>query len=218
MPCGARRRRRSNAVGSSSPMSTPRCTSRHCTAPGKRLHRPRGGPQRRRRPTDRDLRHPGRRADQRQARVAHAAASGIRPPLERRPSGPVLGRDRPGADLAAHTRDRRLNDRPQRERQRDRRVAVVPSLRHAPRHHREHCAAAHASVAPTDDDDPARGAPHLAGAAELSIAVAMAVQSERTARWPTGRPAVDARAGPGRLDGGRRGKPPLDVERVMNDS
>jgi hypothetical protein len=97
-------------------------------------------------------------------------------------------------------------------------VALMPSRRHAPRHHREHRAAVHASVAPARQNDPARGAAHRAGAAELPIAVAMAVEPEPTARWPTGRTAVDARAGPGSLDRGRRGKPPLDVEPVMNDS
>jgi len=94
----------------------------------------------------------------------------------------------------------------------------MPPRRHAPRHHGDHRAAVHASVAPAREDDPARGAAYLAGTADLPVAVAMAVKPKPTARGSARRPAVDARAWPGSLDGRRRGKPPLDVERVMNDS
>ena len=94
----------------------------------------------------------------------------------------------------------------------------MPLRRHASRHHREHRAAAHASVAPAREDDPPGDGASLGWAAELPVAEAMTVQSELAAWRPTGRPTVDARARPGRLDRGRCGKPPLDVERVMNDS
>lgn len=218
MPCGAQRRRRSNAVGSASPTSPPRCTSRHCTAPGKCLHRARCGPQRWRRTPDRDLCDAGRRRDQRQARVAQGATRGVRPTLERRPPRHRLGRDRPGTDAATDGRDWLSGDRPQRERHRDRCVAVVPSRCHAARNHRENRAAAHASIAPATDHDPARHATSVERSAELTIATAVAVEPEPTADRPRGRPAVDACARPGKLHRGRCGDPPLDVERVMNDS
>ncbi len=199
MACGDLRRRRSNAVGSASPTSTPRCASRHCTAPGKCLHRARCGPQRRRRPPDRDLRDPGRRGDQRQTRVTQGVTRGACPVLERRPPGHSLGRDRPGADPAADGSDRIPGDCPERKRHRDRRVAVVPPRRHPPRHHREHRAAAHASVAPAFDHDPAGSAATVGWSAELAVADAMAVESEPAARWPAGSSAVDACSGPGVL-------------------
>lgn len=62
--------------------------SRHCTAPGKRLHRARCGPQRRWCATDRDLRGAGRRSDQRQARVTQATTRGAGPALQCR--SPVI--------------------------------------------------------------------------------------------------------------------------------
>ena len=205
-------------VGSVSPTSTRRCPSAHCTAPGKCLMALRRGPQRRRCVTDRDLRCPARGVAQRQTRVADRVARRTSPTPKRRPPGHVRGGDRPRADPATNLNDGLLHDRPERERHRDRGMAVVPSPRHPARHDRQDRRAAGAQVAPARDHDPRRSAVRVGRAPELAIAEPVTVQPEQpsgglargtavgTCPWPRGRRR------------GRRCKPPLDVERVMNDS
>jgi hypothetical protein len=197
---GAQRRRRSKAVGSTSPTSTPRCASRHCTASGKRLHRERCGPQRRWRPANRDLRGTCSRRDRRQAGVTRGATPGACPPFERRPPGQRLGGDRPGADPPADRRNWLPNDRPQRERHRDRRVAVVSPGGDPARNDRQDRAAAHASVAPAADHDPAGNAVGFRRSADLAIADPVSVESQLAADGPTGSTAVSTCPGSGTLD------------------
>jgi hypothetical protein len=199
VPCGALRRRRSNAVGSAYPTSTPRCTSRHCTAPGKCLHRTRCRPQRRRRSPDRDLPGAGRRRDQRQARVTQAASRCVGPALQGGPPRHGLHGDRPSADPPTNRGDGLPDDRPQRERHRDRRVPVVPPRRDSARHHREHRATPHAEIASALDHDPARRAACIRRSAELAIAVTVAVEPEPATRRSAGCTAVGARSRPGGL-------------------
>lgn len=218
MACGARRRRRSSAVGPSSPTSTPRCPSRHRTAPGKRLHRARCGPQRRRGPADRDLRGAGRRGDQRQARVAQGAPGCASPALQGRPPGRGLDGNRSGADPPPDVRHRLPGDRPQRERQGDRGVAIVAPRCNAARHDGQDRVAVHASVAPARDHDPAGRTVRVRWSAQLTVPLAMAVKPETAAGRPSGSAAVDAGPRPRVLRRRRCGKPPLDVERVMDDS
>jgi len=197
--CRAQRRRRSNVVGSACPTSTPRCASRHCTAPGKCLHGERCGPQRRRSAADRDLRRACGRRDQRQARIPQAATCSVGPALERRPPGHRLRRDRPGADPLAYGRDRLPNDRPQRERHRDRRAPVVPARRHSARHDGDDRAALHAEIASARNHDPARRTTDLGWPAQLAVADAVPVESESTAGGPTRGATVDAGSRPGGL-------------------
>jgi hypothetical protein len=196
---GAQRRRRSNTVGSASPTSTPRCASRHCTAPGKCLHRERCSPQRRRCPADRDLRGAGRRRDQRQARASQGATCGMGPALERRPPGHRFCRDRPGTDPLAYGRDRLPNDRPQSERHRDCRMPVVPARRDSARYDGEDRAALHAEIASALNHHPARRTVDLGWPAQLAVADAVPVEPESTTGGPTRGAAVDARSRPGGL-------------------
>ena len=218
MSRGALRRRRSNAVGSASPTSTPRCPSRHCTAPGKGLHRARRGSQRRRCPANRDLRGSGSGCDQRCVRVVQGTTRSLSPARERRPPCRRLGAIRPRADSATDRRNRLSGESPQRECHRDRRMAVLSPRCDPARHDRQDRATARASVAPAADHDPARGTVRVGWPAKLAIAKAMAVESQTAAGRPCRRAAVDARTWPGELHRGRCGEPPLDVERVMNDS
>lgn len=218
VPCGVGRRRGSNVVGSASPTSTRRCPSAHCTAPGKCLMALRRGPQRRRCVTDRDLRRAACSVAQRQARVAERIPRRTRPTKKCRPPGHVFGADRPRADPATNLCHGRLRDRPECERHRDRRVAVVPSLRHPARHDGQDRRAARAHVAPARDHDPRRRAVRVGRTAELSIAEPVTVQPDQPARRLARSTAVDAGAGPGTCHRGWCCKPPLDVERVMDDS
>jgi hypothetical protein len=86
------------------------------------------------------------------------------------------------------------------------------------RHDRQDRAAEHASIAPAADHDPAGSAASVRRSAELPIADPVSVKSQLPAGGPTGSPTVSACPWPGTLDRRRRRKPPLDVERVMNDS
>ena len=199
MSCGAQRRRRSNAVGSASPSSTPRCTSRHCTAPGKRLHHAWCSPQRRWCSADRDLRGACSRRDQRQTHVAQRATCGACPALERRPPGHGLGGDRSGTDPLTNCSDGLPSDRPQRERHRDRRISVVPARRDSARHHGENRTALHTQIASALDHDPARWTTELGWPAQLPIPDTVPVESEPTTRGPTRSATVDARSRPGGL-------------------
>jgi hypothetical protein len=76
----------------------------------------------------------------------------------------------------------------------------------------------HAAVAAARDHDPARCTTHVGWSAELAIPVAMAVKPESAAGGPGRRAAVDACTRSRGLYRRWRCKPPLDVERVMNDS
>jgi hypothetical protein len=205
-------------VGSTSPTSTPRCPSPHCTAPGKGLMALRRGPQRRRRVADRDLRRAARGVAQRQARVTERVTRGTSPAQQRRPPGHVLGGDLPRADPATDRRYGLLRDRPERERHRDRGVAVVPARRHPTWDDRQDRRAARAYVAPARDHDPRRRAVRVGRTAELAIAEPVTVQPDQPTGGLARGTAVDAGAGPGIRHRGWRCKPPLDVERVMNDS
>ena len=218
VPRGVRRGHGSNVVGSASPTSTPRCPSPHCTAPGKCLVASRRGAQRRRRVTDRDLRRAARGVAQRQTRVAESVTRGTRPAQQRRPPGHVLGSDLPRADPATDLRHGLLRDRPQRERHRDRGMAVMPARRHPARDDRQDRRAARAQVASARDHDPRRSAVRVGRAAELPIAEPVTVQPDQPTGGLARGTAVDAGAGPGTRHRGWRCKPPLDVERVMNDS
>ena len=205
-------------VGSATPTSTRRCPSAHCTAPGKGLMALRRGPQRRRCVTDRDLRRAACSVAQRQARVVERIPRRTCPTQKRRPPGHVFGADRPRADLATNLCHGRLRDRPQRERHRDRGVAVVPTLRHPARHDRQDRRAARAQVAPACDHDPRRSAVRVGRPTELAIPEPVTVQPEQPSGGLARGTAVDAGPWPRGRRRGRRCKPPLDVERVMNDS
>lgn len=116
----ARAWRRSNVVGASSPTSTPRWPSRHRLASGKRER-------------------PGLAVHDLWRRSTHGLLREVRAecaaPLTQR--GPYAGpcdRQRPRADPPPDLADRRPHDEPQREGEGDRRVAIVPSRAHAPRH------------------------------------------------------------------------------------
>jgi hypothetical protein len=94
----------------------------------------------------------------------------------------------------------------------------VPPRRDAARDHREDRPAVHAAIAPALDHDPARRTVCVGRSAELAIAQAVAVQAKPSTGRPTGGAAVDARSRPGGRHRWRRCHPPLDVERVMDDS
>lgn len=196
VPRGDHRGRRSTAVGSSSPTSTPRWPSRHCTAPGKRLRLSWRPPQRRWRPADRDLCRAGGGGDQRQTRVPQRPARYPSPALQRRPPGRRLERGRPGADPATNLSDGLPGDGPQRQRHSDRGVAVVPSRRDPARHDRQNRTAAHAAIAPARDHDPCRRPRRISWTTELAIPNAVTVQPEPAARGPARGTAVGACARP----------------------
>jgi hypothetical protein len=175
-----------------------RITALHCLrqTPAPRA---RCGPQRRRRPTDCDLRGAGGRCDQRQARVTQRATRGMRPALQGRPPGHGLGGDRPGTDPPTDRDDRLPDDRPQRERHRDRRMPVVPPRRDPAWHYREDRPAVHATISSALDHDPPGRAVCVGRTAELAIAQAVAVQPKPAPGRTAGGAAVDARSRPGGL-------------------
>lgn len=218
VPRGDQRGRRSNVVGPASPTRPPRWPSRHCTAPGKCLRRSWRPPQRRWRPADRDLCCARGRGDQRQAGVSERGTRRLSPALQRRPSARRLERGRPSADPATNLRDGLPGDGPQRQRHRDRGEAVVPSGRDPAWYDGENRIAAHTAVATARDHDPRRWPRGIRWTAELAIAKPVTVQPEPAARGPARGTAVGACARPGALRGWRRHEPPLDVERVMEDS
>jgi hypothetical protein len=97
-------------------------------------------------------------------------------------------------------------------------MPVVPPRRDSARHNREHRTTPHAEIASALDHDPARRAACIRRSAELAIAVTVAVEPEPATCGPARSTAVDACSRPGGLHRGRGCEPPLDVERVMNDS
>jgi hypothetical protein len=92
-----------------------------------------------------------------------------------------------------------VRDGPQRERHRDRGVAVVPAGRDAARHDRHDRPAVCAPVAPARDHDPRRRVVRLGWPAELSVPSPVTVQPEPPTDRPGGRMAGHARARPGLL-------------------
>ena len=192
VPHGDRRRRRSNVVGGSSPTSTPRWPSRHCTAPGKSLRPSRRPAKRWRCAADRDLRRTRGGGDDRHAHIAECAPRGTSPALKRGPPRRRLVADPPRADPAPHLGDRFTYDSPQRQRHRDRGMAVVPMGRDPARHHREDRVAGRALVAPARDHDPRRRAVRAGRTAELAFAEPVTMQAQPTARGPARGAAVDA--------------------------
>lgn len=199
----ARRRRRSNVVGSPSPTSTPRRPSGHRTTSGKRECPSIAAPCMRRRPSDRDLREA----------VTERAA----PSAQRRPRARRLSRDLPRADSPSDLPHRLTDEEPQRERHRDGRVPVVLARRHAARHHRQHDAARGAAIAPTRNDQRRRGPGRRDRATQLTLPNTVTMQPE-THPGCTARGAAGTPARPRRLDRRRRLQPALDVACVMNDS
>jgi hypothetical protein len=199
VPRSALRRRRSNEVGSSTPTSTPRWPSRHCTAPGKRLRLCRRPAQRRWCAAHCDLRGPAGSGDQRQARVPLSVTRRTSPALECWPPSQRLGRDRPSADPPTNLSDGLPDDGPQRQRHRDRSVAVVPAGSDPTWHDRQDRLAADAEIAPACDHDPLRRTIHLARAAELAVTEPVTMQSEATPGRPTGSAADDAHSRPSGL-------------------
>ena len=132
---GATRPLRSKWVGSSSPTSAPRWTSRPCGGSCTCLRHERRGPQRRRRAADRDLRDARRGLAQRERRrrEVHECASCVRPAPKRRPLR--APRDaRRHADPLPNASRRHRHDPPQRHRHRDRHETVVPAWRDTTRH------------------------------------------------------------------------------------
>lgn len=218
MPHGHSSRRRSNAVGWSSPTSTPRCPSRHCTAPGKCLRLSRRTSERWRCAADRDLRGACCRRDQRHARIAEREMRGTSPALERRPPRRRLVAEPPCADATSYLCDGLVHDRQQRERHRDRGVAIVTTWRDPTRHDRQDRVARRTLVAPARDHDPRRRAIHLGRTTELPIAESVPVQPESPARGPARRAANNTGPRSSALRRRWRREPALDVERVMNDS
>jgi hypothetical protein len=97
-------------------------------------------------------------------------------------------------------------------------VPVVPPGCDSARHHGEDGATLHAEIASAPDHNPARRATRLRRSTKLALAKAVAVQSQLTAGGTTGGSAVNACPRSGGLYRRRRREPPLDVERVMNDS
>ena len=133
-----------------------------------------------------------------------------------RPPGRGLVRDRPGADPLPDGCHRLPGDRPQRERQGDRGVAVVASGRNPARHNGQDRVAMHAPVAPARDHDPAGRTASVRWSAQLAVPLAMAVKPDPAARWAERQRRSRRRPRPRSLRRRWCGKPPLDVEPVMN--
>lgn len=204
-------------VGSSAPTSTPRWPSRHCTASGECLRLSRRSPHAWRCAPHRELRGARGRGIEREPGQPERHPRGRCPPPQREPPSWGLAGHLPRADAAPDLGDRGADDRPQRERHRDRRVAVVPPRRDAAWHHEQDGATTRAAVTPADDHDGGRGRVGLRRATELALADAMAVQTE-TNPGRAARGVTDAtRAGPGVRRRWRDRKPGLDAERVMDD-
>lgn len=195
--------RRSNVVGTSSPTSAPRCPSRHCTASGER-ERPRLATIEMRRRTPHRL-------------LREALAEGTTPSAQRRPHAAARARDRPGTDAAPDLAHWLTNDEPQRQRERDGGVAVVPTRGHAARHHEKDHAARRAAVATAHDDKRRRRCIWTDRTSNLPLPHAVSVQPKSATRRATRRAAGTGRRTRGR-DRGRGCKPVLDVEGEMNDS
>jgi hypothetical protein len=119
---------------------------------------------------------------------------------------------------AAINSDRLTDDRPQRERHRDRGVAVVPARCDAARNDGQDRVARDARVTAARDHDPRGRDVGIKRTADLAVAESVPVQTEIAADGPACRAAHDARSGPGALHRWWRRAPPLDVEYVMNDS
>jgi hypothetical protein len=203
-----------NRVGRSWSTSTPRWPSRHRRASGERL-RPQGSAAlTRRRATDGDLRRPSRRLSQGRARDGPRRP---RPPSQRRPSRRHHPSHAPGAHPLPHLLRRHRHQAPQRQRQGDRCLAVVPTRRHPTGHHEEDRLASGAAVPPAADHRRRRFAVGRERATNLAVANPVAVQPEwspdRTAR------ALTSRASPrsGLCHRRQPCEPPLDVERGMDD-
>ena len=109
----------------------------------------------------------------------------------------VASATRPGADPGPHHRRRLAAQRPQRQRQADRRPPVVPPRLDAPRHHRDHRAAGDAPVPAAGDHRLDRGGADLERATDLAVTQAMAVQTDRAAR-PAARRTLHRGHCPGR--------------------
>jgi hypothetical protein len=103
-----------------------------------------------------------------------------RPPPQRAPTRRRA--TRPGADLGPDHRSRLPGERPQRQRQADRRSPVVASRLDPPRYHHDHRVARRAQVAPARNDRPRRRKPDLKRPKNLAIALTVAVHAQRATR------------------------------------
>jgi hypothetical protein len=211
------RQLRSNWVGSSPPTSTPRWTSRHRLASREGLRPYRRSPQRRWCPADGDLRRPRRGLAQREhGRHTQRLPSRASPPAQRRPLR-APRRASGHADPLANLPRSLVHDRPQRQRHRDRREAVVPPGCYPTRHHQDDCLAAKAAI-PTTSDERLRWCRVRIGRSEdLAVTKSVAMQPQSGPGRPAGSGAPWARARPSSLGSRRLCNPPLDVELVVND-
>lgn len=208
---------RSKWVGASSPTSTPRWTSRHCSAPGKCLRHSRRGPQRRWSAADRDLRDTrGDLAQRDRRRQVNERARCVSPAAERRPLR-APRHARRYADPLANTGRWQHQDRPQRHRHRNRREAVVPPRRDPTGHHQHDRWARHATIPTTPDPRPLWIRISPGRAKDRAVAEPVTMQAQATARRSARTSAPRALSWTCCLGRRRPRDPPLDVERAVND-
>jgi hypothetical protein len=211
------RQLRSKRVGSSSPTSTPRRTSRHRLASGKRLRPSRRSAQRRRRPADGDPPRPRCGLAQREhGRHLQRLPRRASPPTQGRPLRPP--HRAPGdANSLANLHRSLLHHRPQRQRHGDCRQTVMPPGSHATWHDQDQRPTPQAAVATTPHQGLGRCRVSVRRPKDLAVTPPMPVQAQAAPGRPAGTltPRTPPRAGG--LDGRGLRQPPLDVEPGVND-
>ena len=137
------------------------------------------------------------------------------PPRQRAPARRCAAR--PRADPRPHYGRRLSGQRPQRQRQADRRPPVVAPRLDPARHHHDYRPAGSAQVALARDDRHRGRRVDLGRPEYLAVALAMAVHAQRSPYRPARTVAPRASPGPGLLRRWRSQQPILDVERPVND-
>jgi hypothetical protein len=173
-----------------------------------------------RRQTRGDLRRAGRRDPRREPRRGPAPRPGTR--RDRRcPSpqrAPARRRGaRPRAHLGPDHRRRLPDERPQRQRQADRRPSVVAPGLDPSRHHHDHRAARRAQVALARNEQRRRCESDLRRPKNLPVPHAMTVQAQGAPGGPARTVAPRAPTWSCLLDRWRSQQPILDAERAVND-
>lgn len=215
--CRDVRQLRSNWVGSFSPTSTPRWTSRHRLASGECLRPSWRSPQRRRRPAHGDLCGPCGDLTQRgHGRHTQRLSSRASPPPQGRPLRPP--HRAPGdADPLANLQRSLPHHRPQRQRHGDRRQTVMPSGRHATRHHQDKRPTSLAAIATTPNQGLGRCRVSGWRPEDLAVPESVPMQAQAAPGRPARASTSRTRPRTSGLDGRGLCQPPLDVEPAVND-
>src|SRR5580698_6122163 len=142
---------------------------------------------------------------------------GLRPASQRHPARHrVEAERRRGADPKPHRERRCLHEPPERERESDRRRAVLPSRQHLPRDDKEHGAAGHAPVTPPRDHDDRGILAGARGAAHLPLTDAVTVELDPAPDRAARGLAAQAYRRPGLGDGRRSRDPALEIDRALD--